>query len=374
MAVARPDDAAERVGVRARRCALRRGDLRFMRNVTVLAALGGFLPITLLTAREGWGLTGIWIGLASFICIRTAVGACATAGSAGSSAGRRSPTSAGRRGDRLDLLDVPDDPGALGPLGLDDARLVRSGTWQDSRDIPRTSPIASLCTAVSGTTIRARIGISVAWVRSIGCSMATIRHRDPGSLPVSRAAAPRAGSASPRARGRRGGRGSAMSNRPGSRHHTLSPGRRQDDDGRRPAREAATPAAPKTPSARSSAVGSTDAARRGSPGGARPRRRRARQHVEEEIPRGSGGRQRPAVPAAAQVGRDLGPALVHEHGRGRVDRHLSVVGGHEQERLAVRRKVIGEPRRARRARLLRRRCGRRSAGPEWWPAQSTSST
>jgi putative MATE family efflux protein len=51
------------------------GDLRFMRNVTVLAALGGYVPIALLTAREGWGLTGIWIGLCSFICIRTAVGA-----------------------------------------------------------------------------------------------------------------------------------------------------------------------------------------------------------------------------------------------------------------------------------------------------------
>ena len=39
------------------------GDLRFMRNVTVLAALGGYLPITLMTAQVGWGLTGIWIGL-----------------------------------------------------------------------------------------------------------------------------------------------------------------------------------------------------------------------------------------------------------------------------------------------------------------------
>ena len=51
------------------------GDLRFMRNVTVLAALGGFLPITLITAQEGWGLTGIWIGLTTFIGVRTAVGA-----------------------------------------------------------------------------------------------------------------------------------------------------------------------------------------------------------------------------------------------------------------------------------------------------------
>ncbi|HET7172277.1 MAG TPA: MATE family efflux transporter [Gaiellales bacterium] len=51
------------------------GDLRFMRNVTVLAALAGYVPIALLTAKEGWGLTGIWIGLSSFVCIRAAVGA-----------------------------------------------------------------------------------------------------------------------------------------------------------------------------------------------------------------------------------------------------------------------------------------------------------
>jgi len=51
------------------------GDLRFMRNVTVLAALGGYVPIALLTAQQGWGLTGIWIGLTAFVCIRAAVGA-----------------------------------------------------------------------------------------------------------------------------------------------------------------------------------------------------------------------------------------------------------------------------------------------------------
>jgi putative MATE family efflux protein len=51
------------------------GDLRFMRNVTVLAALGGYVPMALLTAQEGWGLTGIWIGLSAFVSIRAAVGA-----------------------------------------------------------------------------------------------------------------------------------------------------------------------------------------------------------------------------------------------------------------------------------------------------------
>ena len=51
------------------------GDLRFMRNVSVLAAVAGYVPIALLTAQQGWGLTGIWIGLTAFVCIRAAVGA-----------------------------------------------------------------------------------------------------------------------------------------------------------------------------------------------------------------------------------------------------------------------------------------------------------
>jgi putative MATE family efflux protein len=50
------------------------GDLRFMRNVTAAAALLGYLPITLATAEFGWGLTGIWFGITTFIWIRTAIG------------------------------------------------------------------------------------------------------------------------------------------------------------------------------------------------------------------------------------------------------------------------------------------------------------
>ena len=50
------------------------GDLRFMRNVTVLAALAGYLPVTLATARFDFGLTGIWLGLSVFVWIRFAVG------------------------------------------------------------------------------------------------------------------------------------------------------------------------------------------------------------------------------------------------------------------------------------------------------------
>ena len=50
------------------------GDLRFMRNVTAAAAVLGYLPITLATARFGWGLAGIWIGISAFIWIRAALG------------------------------------------------------------------------------------------------------------------------------------------------------------------------------------------------------------------------------------------------------------------------------------------------------------
>ena len=50
------------------------GDLRFMRNVTVLAALAGYLPLSLATAHFGWGLRGLWLGLSAFILVRFVVG------------------------------------------------------------------------------------------------------------------------------------------------------------------------------------------------------------------------------------------------------------------------------------------------------------
>lgn len=50
------------------------GDLRFMRNVTIAGALCGYLPLTLATAKFGWGLTGIWVGISTFIWIRAAIG------------------------------------------------------------------------------------------------------------------------------------------------------------------------------------------------------------------------------------------------------------------------------------------------------------
>jgi putative MATE family efflux protein len=50
------------------------GDLRFMRNVTVVAALGAFLPLTLATALLGLGLGGLWLGLSAFLWVRLAFG------------------------------------------------------------------------------------------------------------------------------------------------------------------------------------------------------------------------------------------------------------------------------------------------------------
>jgi len=46
------------------------GDARFLRTWTLLAACGGFLPLIWLSLAFGWGLAGIWTGLAMFMVIR----------------------------------------------------------------------------------------------------------------------------------------------------------------------------------------------------------------------------------------------------------------------------------------------------------------
>ena len=46
------------------------GDVAFMRTITIVAALGGFVPITLAAARWDWGLGGVWAGLTAFIMVR----------------------------------------------------------------------------------------------------------------------------------------------------------------------------------------------------------------------------------------------------------------------------------------------------------------
>jgi putative MATE family efflux protein len=50
------------------------GDLAFMRNVTAVAAIGGFLPLVLASSVWGLGLGGIWAALSAFIGIRLVAG------------------------------------------------------------------------------------------------------------------------------------------------------------------------------------------------------------------------------------------------------------------------------------------------------------
>ena len=46
------------------------GDNAFIRSITLLAALGGYVPMSIAAVHYGWGLTGVWAGLALFIAIR----------------------------------------------------------------------------------------------------------------------------------------------------------------------------------------------------------------------------------------------------------------------------------------------------------------
>jgi putative MATE family efflux protein len=46
------------------------GDVGFLRTLTIGAALLGFLPLSLLAGPLGWGLAGVWAGLAMFIGVR----------------------------------------------------------------------------------------------------------------------------------------------------------------------------------------------------------------------------------------------------------------------------------------------------------------
>jgi putative MATE family efflux protein len=46
------------------------GDNAFIRTVTILAALFGYVPLSLAALHFGWGLAGVWAGLAAFIGLR----------------------------------------------------------------------------------------------------------------------------------------------------------------------------------------------------------------------------------------------------------------------------------------------------------------
>lgn len=46
------------------------GDAAFLRTTTLVAALGGFLPLIWASLVFGWGLAGIWAGLSAFMVVR----------------------------------------------------------------------------------------------------------------------------------------------------------------------------------------------------------------------------------------------------------------------------------------------------------------
>jgi Na+-driven multidrug efflux pump len=46
------------------------GDAAFIRTATIVSALVGFLPMIWLSLVFGWGLTGIWSGLTTFMLLR----------------------------------------------------------------------------------------------------------------------------------------------------------------------------------------------------------------------------------------------------------------------------------------------------------------
>jgi putative MATE family efflux protein len=76
------------------------GDVGFLRTLTLTALVGVYAPLALAALHWGWGITGIWLGLAGSILVRlagmlwrTAGGRWATVGPAGSetNGGRRRP-------------------------------------------------------------------------------------------------------------------------------------------------------------------------------------------------------------------------------------------------------------------------------------------
>ncbi|WP_262323735.1 hypothetical protein [Acidiferrimicrobium sp. IK] len=46
------------------------GDVAFMRTLTLAAALGVFVPLTVAAYLDGWGIAGVWGGLSGFVLAR----------------------------------------------------------------------------------------------------------------------------------------------------------------------------------------------------------------------------------------------------------------------------------------------------------------
>ena len=63
------------------------GDAAFLRTATLGCALGGFLPLVWLSEAYGWGLRGIWTGLAVFVVARAVAVVWRARGSAWTVAG-----------------------------------------------------------------------------------------------------------------------------------------------------------------------------------------------------------------------------------------------------------------------------------------------
>jgi Na+-driven multidrug efflux pump len=46
------------------------GDVAFLRTITLVAAVGVFVPLNLAALGWGWGIGGVWAGLTGFIIAR----------------------------------------------------------------------------------------------------------------------------------------------------------------------------------------------------------------------------------------------------------------------------------------------------------------
>ncbi len=57
------------------------GDVGFLRTITLIAALGAFLPLNLAALHWHWGIGGVWAGLTAFVVVRFVGMLLRTAGS-----------------------------------------------------------------------------------------------------------------------------------------------------------------------------------------------------------------------------------------------------------------------------------------------------
>lgn len=66
------------------------GDVAFLRTITLIGAVGAFVPICLCALARGWGIAGVWAGLTAFILVRLVGMLLRTAGTRWLVAGGRS--------------------------------------------------------------------------------------------------------------------------------------------------------------------------------------------------------------------------------------------------------------------------------------------